>query len=233
MNEQELISKLQSLKQIKPNQEWVLLTKNNILRESSVSQTLVKANFASTTGGVFNMIFGRRFAYVVVAFLFIVTAGVFGVTMLPHSTNNNQASLVAIKGNVEEFKAKSKVLSEIAKSMSHNVPVAVKEVEDVAKEIANAIQKEPSLAKEVALEINNNKTFLNVEGEAKLQVSMDDLYKTTAENLLESYKHASLSEDGQKALHRITEAEEAGKYEGKYSNLLEDTLLFSIAVDQK
>lgn len=236
MTEKELISKLQLLKQIKPKQEWVFLIKNNILSSSPIRQKVVEAEYNSSIGNVFSAIFGRQFAYSVVVFLFIMSVGFFAVIkgILPGSSSlsveqNSTASLVSIKDNVEEFKAKSKTLSSLAKNnSSEDVSLAIKEVEDVAKELTDAVKKDPKLAKEIALEINNNKTYLQIEGSNDLKATSDMLYKTIVEQMIKDLDNTTLTESQQDSLNIIKDLYD----EGNYTSALESILLLNIVINE-
>lgn len=246
MTEQELIYKLQSLKQINPRENWVLFTKNQILNNEYTNQPNVRVNYASVFNGIFKMAFSRNVAYSVAVFLFIMTVGIFAIMkgILPNNSSlnlgqNSTASLVAIQGNVEEFKMKSKTLSDLTNYNSENVSLAIKEVEDVAKELTGAMQKDPQLAKQVALDINNNKTYLEITGgEGDLQATLDVLYKTTVEQLIKDFDNATLTESQQKSLDRIKSLlsqtsgnQEQDRYD--FTDGLEDLLLLSAAVEEK
>ena len=241
MTEKELISRLQTLKQIKPRKDWVILAKNQILGLSAKAESNFfkakatinnKPNYREVLLNIFRMSFQRKFAYTLGAFLFIVL-GVFGFInySLPGDQNlkvakESPAALVAIKNNVEDFKTKSKNLSEIAKFNPKDIPLAIKEVKDAAKEITDAVQKDPKLAKEIALEVNNNKTYLNVVEADDLKETSDILYKTIVEQMIKDLENTILTESQQETLKTIKDLYN----EKRYSNALESALLLNAAM---
>lgn len=231
MTEQELISRIQSLKQIKPRQEWVFLAKNNIFSNSSGNKAIERASYISTFGNMFNINFTRKIAYSMAVLLIVMTVGTFFVIkgILPNNSGigkSSTASLVAIKDNVEEFKAKSRSLSELAQNNPESITLAAKEVEDVAKELTIAIQNEPQLAKEVALEINNNKTFLYIGRSENLKETSDVLYKTIVEQMIKDLGKTTLTESQKDSLDKVKSLYE----EDKYSSALESILLLNSTI---
>lgn len=230
MTEEQLISKLQGLKQIKPRKEWVFLIKSQILGNDIFKPKVVsEPSYKDILINILRASFQRKFAYALAAFLFVV-AGSFGFMKygLPDSTvtvkiaNQPQENLVSIKSNVEDFKAKSRNLSQIATLNSQDISSAIKEVEDAAKELINAIKKEPQLARAVALDINNNKTYLDVLEAGDLK---SDLYKTVVTPILLDLKEKS--EKGILTPNQESASKRAqGVYDGgNYIGALEDVLL--------
>ena len=178
-------------------------------------------------------IFQRKVAYAFASFLF-VAVGLFGVMKygFPEKSINvqmsvqSQENLVAIKSNVEEFKAKSKSLSQIAQSNPQDFTLAVKEVKEAAKGLTDAIKNDPALAKEVALEINNNKTYLDIQGGEDLKATSDELYKEIDSQMIEDLENTTLTESQQEALNIAKDLYE----KGKYANALESILLLDMAM---
>lgn len=249
ITEKELISKLQELKQIKPRNTWVVLAKSDIFsnKDNVLGSKLIGSpSYKDVLSNIFRVSFQRKFAYSLAAFLF-VALGVFSFIQygLPNPNNSNvktaqkPESLVAIKSDVEDFKIKSKSLSQIATLNSQDISFAVKEVEDAAKELTDAIKKDPQLAKEVALDINNNKTYLNIQGgEGDLQGTLNVLYKTTVEQLVKDFDDLTLTESQQESLDRIKGLlnqtlgnQEQDSY--NFTDGLEDLLLLNAAVEEK
>ena len=238
MNEKELISKLRGLKQIKPRKDWVVLVKNQILGSNVVENEVNnKPVYGEILLNIFKAFFQKKFAYALAVFLVIVI-GMFGFMKsgfindadIPKIVEQSPAALVAIKNNVETFKIKSKNLADVAKySMKDaSLALALKEVKDIAIELTDAIKKDPQLAKAIALEINNNKTYLNIEGGDDLKETSDILYKTIAEQRIKDLKNTTLTESQQKGL-KIAERSCNDK---KFTNCMEDVLLLSMAVEE-
>lgn len=236
MTEQQLVAKIQELKQIKPRKDWVVLAKMDILKSDITTelkktvQPSHKSTFASILVGVTHQ---RKFAFSLVVFLFIAT-GLFGFMKynLPNGTQEvkvaeqSSENLVAIKSSVEDFKVKSRNLSQMANLNSQDISLAVKEIKDSAQELASAIKDDPQLAKEVALDINNNKTYLNIQGGEDLKDTLDVLYKVTDEQIIEDLQKTTLTESQQKALDKAIEL-----FEKKdFTNSLESLLLLDMAI---
>ena len=168
MTEEQLIYQLKELNKIKPNKTWVVLAKMNILgSEISARREVLQPTYKFNASNIFGFIFQRKLAYAF-AMLFFVFLGGLGFVYFPKQDGQvamSPAAISAVKGDVEMLKTKSRALSQIAVNNSGDISHAVQEVEVVAKTITKSIKKDPGLAKEVALEINNNKTYLTVTGE--------------------------------------------------------------------
>lgn len=250
MTEQQLISRLQELKQIRPRKEWVVLSKMNILRDSIIESNIgrggiVKPVYHWNFPGVLILMRQKKLAYsfAVLLFIFAGVAGLLKYGLLQNIQNvrvagQSQVSVVAetaLKDNVEDFKIKSKNLSQMSLSNPEDISVALKEVKNVAREITDAIKKDPELAKAVALDINNNKTYLNIVSGDDLQGSLDELneldelYKTTVKSVIEDLdkNKTNLTESQREAL-KIAK----GLYEEeRYTDALESILLLSMAIE--
>lgn len=230
MTEKELIAKLQELKQIKPNRTWVTLTKNEILSAPQYAQRVLPAKTTAWTN-LFGFLFQKKLAYALAA-LAILVIGSVGVMQLPGNPGVpaiSPATLVEVKNSVEAFKVKSKELSMVNQKDPQEFSVAVNSIKIAAKQLTEAIQKNPGVAKEVALEINNNKTYLNVEGSAELKATSDVLYKTIVEQMIKDLGKTSLTESQKEALDI---AEDLYKKE-RYTDALESILLLSMAMQNK
>ena len=234
MTDQELIAKLQSLKEIKPRENWVLFAKHQIS-----SQTIIPNQLAMKVPvweSLKHMFLGKRLVY---AFATLAVLAVGSIGMLQSGIVNNTgsgveikntAALVQAKSNVEIFKEKSRNLATVAKNDLKAISLAVDDVKAAAQQLTETIKKDPQVAKEVALEINNNKTYLNVEGTGDLEAtSLSELYRTITVQLIEDYKKMSLPEDKQKSLKRI---EDLINQEGftEFDSVLEDALLLGASL---
>lgn len=246
ITEKELISKLQSLKQIKPNQNWAILVKKEILDLSAQAgnntpNKAPKPSYSDVVSSVLSLIFQRKMAYALAALL-IVFAGTFGFfKLVPQGvrvSEKSPAALVAenaIKDNVEMFKIKSQTLAEAAKNKTQDVSLAIQEVEEAAKELTDAIEKNPELAKTVALDINNNKTYLYVGASDDLKETSDNLCKAVVGpmiedtgKLIEAVEEASLANGYQNSLNSIKSLQD----DSNCYSVLENVLLLYIAINQ-
>ncbi|MSU54413.1 MAG: hypothetical protein EXS48_01045 [Candidatus Staskawiczbacteria bacterium] len=220
MEDQQLIAQLKELKNISPRKEWVILAKNEILNG--------QASFAGFWTKIPAMMFQKKYAYAFAA-LAILLVGSITVMQLPGNSGVKVASpaaLVLAKNNVAEFKVKSKELSMVSKSDAKGFSLAVNDVNAVAKQLTQAIQSDPGVAREVALEINNNKTYLDVESSAELKATSNDLYKIVVEQIVSDLGKTSLTESQQEALNIAK-----GLYaKEKYTDALESILLLSMAI---
>ena len=232
ITEQELISRLQSLKQVKPRQEWVILTKSQIL---GYNREITKERIRSEKAGAlldffFSLSYPRKLAYAL-AISLIMLIGVFGFLNYNFESKVEvskvaPASLVAVKDNVERLKIESRNLAQVTQSQTESSPLAVKELKEVVQELTVAIQKEPELAKEVALEVNNNKTYLEIIGDDLLRETSDALYKIIDEQMIKDLENTSLTENQQKSLDLIKILYK----EEKYTSALESILLLNMAI---
>ena len=219
MQEQELITKLKELKNISPRKEWVILSKIQILDSRNHAEIYAqKRGIAAGLQGLLGMVFQRKFAYAYAA-LAILLVGSVGIMQFDLLGNQgvqvaSQAAIIEAKSNVEVFKEKSKELAITAKSDPVAVSLAVDNVKD------------PGVAKEIALEINNNKTYLDVQGSAELKATSNDLYKTVAEQMIKDLEATSLTESQQEALDIAKELYD----KERYTDALESILLLSMAI---
>ncbi len=223
MTDKELISKLQELRQIKPRKNWVVLTKNQILGGAVFENKKVfnAPTHREVLSNVLSLFFQRKLAYVLATFLFLAV-GVFGFMkyVVPSDSNVNvkvaqqssPADIIAIKSNVKDFKEKSKNFSQVAKFNPRDISSAVKEVKDAAQELTDAIKKDPQLAKEVALDINNNKTYLDVNGDSDLKDTLNDLYKTTVDTEFKDLEKTTLTPEQQSRAQEIKNSYDKGEY---------------------
>src|SRR6185436_17689888 len=187
MHEQEIISKLKTLKEIKPNTEWVVLQKRQILGHTApvVQQPVQRATFSHILS-VFSL---RPVVYGLVA-LMVVFIGASGVLEYKLSSdvrvaNQSAANLLAMKDNIETLKANAQTLKNaVATNNTVNETSAAQHIKSAAKNLAQAVQKNPQLARQVAIELNNNKTLLDVNGDAEVH----DMYKEVATALYNDYQ---------------------------------------------
>src|SRR5687767_12310869 len=188
MTNQEVVQKLKSLKQIKPNQEWVILSKNNILANRPVVQP-VKAEFVSVSGSIFQTLFSRKLAYSF-AVLLIAFLGVFGVMRYGVFNSGQSEKPVVlsqeVKTNLEKFKTNSKDLALVARTDPANASVIAGQVKEAAEALTEAVKKDPEIAREIALDVNNNKAYAELSSE--VEEASNNLEKVLAEQLYQDYE---------------------------------------------
>ncbi len=244
MTQQELIAKLQELKQIKPKQEWVALSKMSILNSDLAAvKPLKKARFSSIFSNFSPSNYRSGLVYSLAAFL-LLFAGIAGVltygfpslnigTSVAKQSTNEILAENTLKSNVEVFKAKSEDLTQAMELKSSNIPVAIKEAKDATKNLTDAIEKNPELAGTVALEVNNDKTLLDVQaGSASpdvtdLQNSTDELEGAVVGPLIKDEEKISLTPDEETAF----KAAQAEYNKGDNGDALRDMLLLQKSSD--
>ena len=249
MTEKELISKLKDLNSIKPRKEWVFSVKMQILGSGGnvvPDKATYKERLFDGFKSLYPLSYQRKLAYSF-SVLMLTFVGVLGFAQytvpgdvlfsVKKITEQGQASLTGeseIKASVENFKKRSQDLAEIVKNKKEtNIPSAVQEVKDAAKSLTDALQKDPKLAKEIALEIKENKTFLDLSGEAKIEADIkeasDILYKTIDAQMIADLEATTLTEEQQVLLEEIKDLYS----QDKYSDALEKILLISVNSEAK
>lgn len=160
MTEKELVGKIRELRQIKPNQDWVVLTKNRILGGEEKHTSLIS---------IFRVIFFKP-AYVCLIFIFVLL-GLFGIAQnsLPGDllypikkiTEKSQAVFVPQreqpKLNLELANKRLEELTKIAQTNQvRKLAPAINEYQTSVSEAAKNLNKiaantsDPSIIKEIA-----------------------------------------------------------------------------------
>lgn len=235
MTEKELISKLKELKQIKPKESWVFSLKTNIFESNPVhSNGFKKAEYAQITPNIISLVYGKRklaYSFAVLLFIFTGLYSFMNFYSLQQAKIANENLLMVqaeLTSNVKIFKEKSVNLAEVVKmDQMEKIDLAIEEAKIATENLTDSIKKEPSLAKTIASEISNNKTYLNVAGSEYLQETSNDLYKTIDEQLINDLKKATLTYDQQKSLEEIVYL-----YDKKeYADALESILMLNITLN--
>lgn len=226
MTDQELIAKLQGLKNIKPSQDWVVLSKNHILSAILVAEK--QPVYKSIFSNISSLFYQKKLVYSFAVLLFLITAGVtffeFGLSgqhenLAGQSTASSLAES-ALKSNVADLKSKSQSLANAVQNNSENVSLVIEEVKDATKNLKVAIQKNPGLVKIIALDVNNSKSLLDIAGGSDLKATSDDLYKTIDDQMIADLKKTTLTKDQQGALNHIQDLYSQGKYSDALVNIL-------------
>ena len=214
MTEQELITKLQSLKQIKPRENWVLFTKNQILNNNSQEHTLENTNYLKAFGNMLGIVFGGKFAYSLAVLLF-VAFGLYTFVSLQKDNNNSAIALLAaeaeLKNNLTIMAEKSRNLVEAIESEPQKVEQAIEETKTAVKNATESVKEDPSLMEVVALETIRNRTYLNVAGREDLKETNEEFYNMTLKALFEYYGEKTITEDQEKELESIKNSHEKGE----------------------
>ncbi len=219
MTDKELISKLQLLKQITPSKEWAFSVKMQVLEQATAKQPVIATpTFQERLGGFVTALNQGKLAYSFAAFL-LIAVGLMGAmqgSILPLA-DKSVAVLspdFVVKSRVETLKAKSQNLaSAVMSKEQETILVAVKEVKSATKELAVSIAQNPDTAKEVAQDIKENKTYLDIVGNnEELKETSDELYKTIDEQMILDLEKASLGEEQKVMLQEVKELFKKEKY---------------------
>ena len=224
MTEKELIFKLQSLKQIKPNNDWAFSVKAQILKPNvtPVTSPTVWQTFSTVLGLSSQM--KMAYAFSVLLFVFAGALGLAQYSLLGDSlfqvkdnAEQLQASLTretGIKTSLETFKKRSQDLATIVKNNNKegNKAVALKEANDAAKSLAAAIIKDPSLAKDIVLELKQDGTLAALVDGSGTKETSDIVYKPLLEQLMKDEEGVTSTEERQKIVAEAKALYEKGEF---------------------
>jgi len=221
MTEKDLIRQLKELKEIKPRQDWVLLTKRQILQEVSVNLPEVhtwamfqwKLAFAPVVSVLIIIgLFGFANTTVPGDFLFSVKKATETVQVgLSTGAEKSEVHLRLANKRLEE-------LSEIAgDNRVRSLAPTIKEFQDNMIEAVNGLSlMDPSTLKDLVKEtqkLEENKQ--KVESVLGVQIGNDEteqLEKQLADYLIFDLEKRTLNEEEQKLLTEAKEYFEAGAY---------------------
>jgi hypothetical protein len=236
MTEKQLIANLQKLNQIKPNQDWVILAKNQILGIEPVKE--------ERTMGILEILpslFKQKKLAYAFATMFLVMFGVFGFAQytLPGDmlftvkkiTEQSQAALVGadvLKNSMDVLDKRSQELVKAVKeNKENNIPSAISEVKqgiaDATKNITDALKENPESLKELAVEvrkIEDNKEQLRALGIDISATENVDLYQMLDDQEIASLEASTLTEEQQTALAEIKALYEEGSYLEAFEKIL-------------
>ena len=214
LTEKELIAKLQSLKQVKPNQDWVVLAKNQILNSPvAPAQTALLVS-------IMKVFYQPKLAYSLAVFM-VAVIGIFAYTNMNMNVPAQQPQ-VLVKSNVEQLKLTSQSLATaVVGKQKSDIAIAAVKVNKATQNLTQAIVENPGLAKDIAVEVKNNKTYLEILGDHDLKQSSDMLYKAIDQQMIDDLKNTTLTESQQKLLDEVTDLYE----QGEYAKVLEKILL--------
>ncbi len=223
MTDEQLISKLSKLKAIQPRKDWVVLSKAEILGSdvSGSIPAMVAPTYLFAFSNIINLAFKRKYAYSLALFLFVFV-GFFGQLKYGLITNNIPGRELSVAGNVEQLKLKSQNLATaLISKQEKEISVAIKDVKNITKNLTKAIAKDPASVKSIALDVTQNKTYLDILGAPDLKETSDLLYKAIDEQMIDDLQNTSLTESQKKTFDHIRELYS----NGKYSEALESILL--------
>lgn len=222
LTEKELISKLQSLKNIKPRQEWAVLAKREILGGNKVGA--VKSWFPALT-------YQRKLAYSF-ATLLLIMFGMFGFAQytkpgdllfsVKKATEQSQAALSGqtnLRQDLASLGNRIKDLAQVTKEgRTANIPSAIDEVKQsavkVTESLKNSTAKDPESAKELASEVRQIKQLQSLADltETPEIKSLNDALANLVQNEITDLEKTTLTKDQQIKLKNAKELYDKGDY---------------------
>lgn len=193
--QKQLIEKMQMLRDIKPNREWVLLTKSEILNSNAKMEPKI---------GIWNLIRNldlgfrispRRIAYSF-ATLLLVVAGFVGFTNF--TTPDEQ--IVAVSKQTPEVRQKVVAINS--------------KIKDLTQELRMNPEQNPQTIKDIVASL---KTLADVPGTdltstSTLNADLQDLYGVIAANQITALQKTTLTDAQQKIISKAMELYNDGKY---------------------
>jgi len=122
MTDKDLIAKLQALKEIKPNKDWAVFVKSQILKEESKRNVFAPIG---NTWQVLKMVFGNQYAFAGAIVLFVIM-GTFGFSLKSNPTE----MLSSIKEAVEDSQM---VFMNGEQKVNYNLNKASQQMDDLTK----------------------------------------------------------------------------------------------------
>jgi hypothetical protein len=122
MTDKDLIAKLQTLKEIKPNKDWAVFVKSQILKEESKRNVFAPIG---NTWQVLKMVFGNQYAFAGAIVLFVIM-GTFGFSLKSNPTE----MLSSIKEAVEDSQM---VFMSGEQKVNYNLNKASQQMDDLTK----------------------------------------------------------------------------------------------------
>ncbi len=233
MEEKDLIAKIQTLKNIKPSQDWVVSVKANVFKQTPASRPAYQATFSSLLAFVSQ----KKMAYSL-ASLLVVAAGVAGFMTYGFPTDfditKNSTASISSQEAFENFKVKSQSLAFVATDTtpSSSFPKVLEEVKEATKTLTKTVKKDPELARKIALDVNNSKSLLDVRPSdtEDLKETTQDLYKEIDEQMIKDFKKTTLTAEQKMELERIEAEFKKGT---DYGTVLRDLLFLSASAESK
>ncbi len=230
MKEKELIAKLRKLRQIKPSQEWAILTKGQILGQEEKYE-----NPATIVLSTFRMIFAKpAYAGLAVVFVFLGLFGTFAFAqkslpgdklyLMKKISERVQAVFVSEEDlPIAQLELTNKRLEELAKIAQENrvknLPSAINEtrasISEANKNLAKA--SSPAEIKKIVDEIEEKAQIISQTlgvafGETELEELKQSSDRLYAEDLISVLGASTLSEEQEEVLIRMKELVEEEKY---------------------
>ena len=210
LTEKELISKLQTLKDIKPRQDWVSLLKSEI-RNPKLETNPKFSNFEFLISSFFSK---KSLAYAF-ATLLLIMAGTFGFAQytmpgdllfsVKKATEQSQAALsgqTVLRQDVASLGNRINELAQVAKQgRTTSIPSAINEVRQsvskVTESLKTSLVEDKQSAKELASEVQKIKqlqTLADLSGTPEIK-SLNDALAVLAQNEITDLEKTTLTED--------------------------------------
>jgi len=238
--EKELILKLQTLKDIKPRQDWVVFAKREILGGNKIT---IKASYKEKFLGVLDFLpaltYQRKLTYAFATLLLIMvgTLGFAQYTMpgdllfsVKKVTEQSQAALSGqtnLKQNMANLNNRINDLAQVAKEgRTVNIPSAIDEVRQSASKVAESLKgsltKDPQSVRELANEVQKIKqlrTLTDLTDTPEIK-SLNDALAVLVQNEITDLEKTSLTEYQLETLKGIKDLYDEGDYVAALEKIL-------------
>lgn len=236
LTEKELISKLQTLKDIKPRQDWVVLSKRQILGGSPRS---AKSRFSAILEFLPALTYQRKLAYSMATVLLIMV-GMFGFAQytmpgdllfsVKKATEQSQAALsgqTSLKQDMANLNNRINDLAQVTKEgKTANIPSAISEVRQSASKVAESLKtattKDPQSVKELANDVKKIKqlqTLADLTGTAEIK-SLNDALAVLVQNEITDLEKTTLTENQEIILKDVKDLYDKGDYADALEKIL-------------
>jgi hypothetical protein len=220
MQDKDLISKLQELRQIKPSQDWVVSLKKQIIPGKPGFRVQI-----SSVLEVLPRLFQKKLAYATIT-LAAVLFGLFGVSMstvpgdllfpVRRIAEKSQGVLLSgadqSKYNLEIANKRLEELATIVRTnKTNNIASAIQEVKQSVADAAKDLNNNPQDLDETASQITNSATLAMLNNSQVSQIS-DALMPITVQQLIQSLEKTTLTENQQKTLVEVKDLYDKGNY---------------------
>lgn len=227
ISDQELISKLQTLKQIAPSKEWVFSAKMQILEQNKVFAPVMQSEGQGILHILQSFLYNRRIAYSFAVLLLLVFGGyaLSPITELKNTDNKPSVALLAaeaeLKNNFKIMAEKSENLALAIEREPQRIESAIAETKVAVKNVTESIRKEPELTNTIASEVSKSRTYLTIAGEdSDLKEAADGFHKLICERMLPVLEKNAVLEEDQQLLKDIKAMYENKEYALAFENML-------------
>jgi len=248
MTDKQIIEKLNMLSEIKPNKEWVVLTKQNILNNNSDLVLLdngfsLKNKFTDLLNIISSLKLQTKLAYSF-ALLLMFVSGLVGV-----SQNAVPGDLLfAVRSTTDKLKIAfvgqedySKFNFEVANKRLDELVAIVKDnnantqdkgtalielkanIKNTAKNLIASVKENPKAVNDIVAEakkIKESAVLLDIISESDKTTTSNELYKEIVEIEINSLENITLTQSQQDILKEIKELVKDSKYSDAFEKIL-------------